>query len=129
MAALSDTTVLQPLREAVASGNHDAIRASIPEPPVFLTTVFKLDPDDRDTILRGVFSALDTDEDRWEIIEAAAMDTIVRPERGAFIAVVPYILPDMLDDAQALVQQFPDGSMAHEARKVLAERAARLAVS
>jgi hypothetical protein len=117
---------LQPLRNAITMGNTEAILAALPEPPAFLTILFKLEPDDRDTILAGVFPVLDAQEDQWEVIEAAAMNTIAQPERQAFMAVVPYIPAEMLVDARKLVEQFPNRSTADEARRALDTRTAEL---
>lgn len=117
----SDTYNLRHLRDAIATGDSSTIRAALPEPPAFLKVLFGLDEAERDAILAGVFPALDTDEDQWEIIEAAAMDTIVRPERRSFIAVTPYIPYNMLDDARALVARFLT-DIADEAYKALDKR-------
>jgi hypothetical protein len=100
--------LLQPLRDAVATGQASAIREALPEPPQFLSAVFGLPPDDRDLLLAAVLSALDTDEDCWEIIEAAAMDAIAHPERRAFSAVAPYVPAELVDDARKLLARFPD---------------------
>jgi hypothetical protein len=122
--SLSEADILRPLREAIATGDGTTIRATLPEPPTFLKALFGLDEAERDAILAGVFLALETDEDRWEIIEAAAMDTVVRPERRSFIAVTPYIPANMLDDARDLVVRFPSTDIADEAHKALDARMA-----
>lgn len=36
------------------------------------------------------------------------MDTIVRPERGAFVAIAPFIPPSLIDSAQMLVNSIRD---------------------
>lgn len=95
--------LLRPLQNAIATGDPAAIRAALPEPPHFLEMLFALPPAERDAILAGVFPALETDEDRWEIIEAAVMDSKAHPERGAFAAVAPYIPELMAAEARALI--------------------------
>jgi hypothetical protein len=117
---------LQTLRSAINTGDAETIREAIPEPPNFLSLLFSphLALADRDALFAGVFPVLEMDEDRWEIIEAAAMDTIARPERRAFIAVAPYISAGFLNDAGELVAQIPDPRIAREAQNALEERAA-----
>jgi hypothetical protein len=68
--------LLRSLRAAIATGDPIAILEALPEPPHFLPALFRLEPADRDAIIAGLFPALPTDEDRWELIEASAMDTI-----------------------------------------------------
>jgi hypothetical protein len=102
---------MQSLRLAIREGSPDRILAAIPEPPEFLAVLFSLEPGDRDAILAGVVPLLPTDEDRWEIIEAAAQDSILRPERQSFIAVIPYISLHLMDDARVLAMRFPHSSM------------------
>ena len=97
------TDILQPLRAAIATRDPDAILEALPEPPHFLPALFRLDPADRDAIIAGLFPVLTGDEDRWEIIEASAMDTVVRPERGAFVAIAPLIPESLIDDTRKLV--------------------------
>jgi hypothetical protein len=70
--------LLRSLRTAIATGDPDAILEALPEPPHFLPALFRLERTDRDAIIAGLFPALPTDEDRWELIEAAAMDTVAR---------------------------------------------------
>lgn len=120
---------LQRLREAVGTGDPDAVLAAIPEPPHLLSTLFSLDIAARDAILAGVFPVFDTDEDRWELIEAAAMDSVARPERGAFIAVAPYIPLSLLDEARTLAQRLPNGAAQRDARNALEARAAALGIT
>jgi hypothetical protein len=119
--------VLQPLRAAIVIGEPISIRTAIPEPPVFVSTLFKLEPSDRDNILDSVFRILDTDEDRWELIEAAAMDSLARPNKGAFVSIVKHIPEDLLRDARKLVADFPDASARQEIEKLLDIHALRLA--
>src|SRR6266545_7926491 len=99
---------LEPLRDAITTGDPDTILEALPEPPHFLPALFRLDPADRDAIIAGLFPALTGDEDRWEIIEASAMDTVVRPERGAFVAIAPLIPDSLLDDTRKLVASIRD---------------------
>lgn len=68
----SPIDILQPLRDPIATGDPNAILRTLPEPPNFLPALFRLDPADCDAIIAGVLPALTGDEDRWEIIEAAA---------------------------------------------------------
>jgi len=102
------TDILQSLRDAIASGDHDAILEALPEPPHFLSALFRLAPDDRNAIIAGLFPALTGDEDRWEVIESSAMDTVVRPERGAFVAIAPLIPASLMDSARMLVDSIRD---------------------
>ncbi|MBK9715419.1 MAG: hypothetical protein IPO81_29675 [Kouleothrix sp.] len=99
--------ILQPLRMAIMKGEAEAIRMAIPEPPFFLSTLFKLEPSDRDNILDNVFPVLDTDEDKWELIEAAAMDSLARPGKGAFISIIKHIPASLLSETRTLVAHFP----------------------
>jgi hypothetical protein len=123
---LPQTDGLLSLRDAIAAGDRAAILATIPEPPHFLAMVFSLEPSERDSILAGVFQALDTDEDKWEIIEAAAMDSIARPECGSFVAVARYVPADMLNDARNLAARLPNPDTRREAYDALTAQAAHL---
>lgn len=114
----NDAEILRPLRAAIATNDADAILAALPEPPNFLAVLFR--QPDRDAIIAGVFSAFTGDEDRWEVIEAAAMDTVVRPERGSFAAVAPLIPASLMDDTR----QFVASIKQPEARQAM-ERAIR----
>src|SRR6266508_5525898 len=109
---------LEPLRDAITTGDPDTLLEALPAPPHFLPALFRLDPADRDAIIAGLFPALTGDEDRWELIEASAMDTIAHPERGAFISIVPLIPTSLMDDTRMLVASIRDP----EARRVM-ERA------
>jgi len=99
---------LRPLRAAIATGDPDAIMEALPEPPHFLPALFRLAPADRDAIIAGLFPVFTGDEDRWELIESAAMDTVVRPERGSFVAIAPLIPESLLDDTRKLVASIRD---------------------
>ena len=118
-APVSKTNTIDDLRAAIQRGDAESIRAAMPEPPGFLSQVFVLEPDDMNKILAGVFSVLETDEDRWEIIEAAAMNTISQPERNAFLAVVPYIPQDLLADVYRLMERMPDSDAIKAVRREL----------
>jgi hypothetical protein len=48
---------LQPLKEAIKTGNAQAILAALPEPPVFMEALFNRVPTERDHIIADVFSA------------------------------------------------------------------------
>lgn len=127
--AHTDPDFLRPLLNAIASRRDEAILAAIPEPPFFLPALFRLNPSDRDTVFAAVFSVLDIDDDQWEIIEAAAMDSVVRPERGAFIAVARHIPVSLLDDTRKLVESLPNPELVIEARRALEARIASLGVA
>lgn len=118
----SGDVTLQALRSALATGDAELIRAALPEPPQFLRAVFDLEPPERDAILAGVFPALDTDEDHWELIEAAAMDSVARPERGALLAVVPYITNQLLDDTLELVKGLNRSELTKEVMTAIQSR-------
>jgi len=120
------TDILQPLRAAIATGDRDAILEALPEPPHFLPALFRLDPADRDAIVAGLLPVLTGDEDRWEIIEASAMDTVVRPGRGAFVAIVPLIPASLMDSAQMLVESIRDPETRQVMEQALQERLKRL---
>src|SRR5262245_59238562 len=115
---------LQQLRAAIATGDPNTILAVLPEPPGFLAVLFKAP--DRDAILAGVFPALETDEDRWEIIEAAAMRSIAQPDSDTFLTVMPYIPADMLTDVGDLVARIPDPVARNAAQAALDRRAKAL---
>lgn len=121
--------ILQPLRDAITTGDHAAIQAAIPEAPTFLPALFRAAIVERDVIIAGIFPALPTDEDRWEIIEAATQDSIARPERNALLAVIPYIPADLIPDAQKLAETITDTKIASTAMKAINARAASLGVA
>jgi len=112
----------QLLRNAIATGDPDAILEALPDPPHFLPALFRLTPDDRDTIIAGLFPALTSDEDRWELIEASAMDTAVHPERGAFVAIAPLIPVSLIDSVQMLVTSVHDPEKRRVMEHALQER-------
>jgi hypothetical protein len=118
--------ILRPLRAAIAAGDPDAILEAIPEPPHFLAALFRLEPSDRDAIITGVLPAFTGDEDRWEVIEASAMDTVVHPERGAFVAIAPLIPDSLMDDARMLVASIRDPETRRVMDRAVGERAATL---
>lgn len=122
----SQADALQALRNAITANDPNTIRTALPEPPTFLATLFKLDAPDRDTILANVFPVLDSEEDQWEVIEAAATDTITHPDRRSFLAVVPYISAKLLDDANKLVARFTYLDVATEVKKALIARSSAL---
>lgn len=122
------TDILQTLRDAIATGRPNAIQAALPEPPAFLPALFAAAPSDRNAIIAGVLPALEMDEDRWVIIEAAAQDTVARPEQGAFLATIPLIPAELIPDARKLAATLsgPAGTAAVQAINV---RAAELGVA
>lgn len=122
------TDILQPLRDAIASGNPDAILEALPEPPNFLPALFRLEPADRDGIVAGLFPVLTGDEDRWELIEASAMNTVVRPERGAFAAIAPLIPASLIDSAQMLVDSIRNPETRQVMERALQEQIERLQI-
>lgn len=107
------------LQAAVLTGDRDAILRALPEPPGFLSKVFGLEPGDRDRILTGVFSVFDTDEDRWEIIEAAAMDRRVPPSQNALLALAPHIPLEMIPDLYRLLDHLSDPALRSAVQDVL----------
>lgn len=123
------TATLQPLRAAIAAGDPAAIRAAIPEPPDFLPTLLSLPPAERDAVVAGVIPVLETDEDRWELIEAAAQDSIARPELRAFLAVVPHIPASLLSDARKLATAIHDPEDPGVAARAVDDRADELGVA
>ena len=112
----------QQLRAAALAGNREQILDAILESPDFLGSLFSLEPDERERILAAVIDAFDTEEDVWEIIEAAAMDTVSRPERGTFLAVIPHIPSTMLNDALMLTEQFTSPAIRQYASEALNAR-------
>ena len=112
---------LADLRAAIHTGDVEQIRAAIPEPPGFLSVVFTLEAEDRNKILASALAVLDIDEDRWEIIEAAAMNTIAWPERNALLSVVPYIPRDLFIDVYRLIEHLPESDAIRAVRRALDE--------
>jgi hypothetical protein len=123
---MSDT--LQPLREAIKTGDVQAVIEALPEPPAFLSVLFSLDADDRDSIIAGLLPVLE-DLDQWEVIEAASVDSVVHPERGAFLSVISLIPADLLADSRLLVSRFSDAEVVRALHQALDERADALNVA
>jgi hypothetical protein len=116
---------LQPLRDAIKSGNAEAIFEALPEPPEFLSVLFTLKPDDRDSITAGVMRVFEQ-EDQWEVIEAASVDSVVRPERGSFLAVIPMIPAELISDSRLLLSRFSDPDVVRTIQQALDARAEAL---
>jgi len=115
----------QQLRAVVLAGDREQILGAISELPDFLdflASLFSLEPSERDWILAAVINAFDTEEDVWEIIEAAAMDTVAQPERGTFLGVIPHIPPGILNDALMLTEQFTSPEVRRIASEALNAR-------
>jgi len=124
----ADSSLVE-LRRAVESNDPAAIRAALPDPPHFLTSVIQQLPcSERDAVLAGVLLALEAEEDVWYIIEAAAMNDTVRPQNRVLVAVAPFILADQLADALTLAQAIPDTEASAEAQQAIRMRAAKLAL-
>lgn len=116
---------MQTLLNAVAEGQRENIIAAIPDDPFFLNQVFALERGERSVVVAGLFSALDTD-DLWEIIEAAVMDIVTKPERGSFLEVARHIPPNFLKDTLAVINSLQDSDARSVAEDVLRDRAREL---
>jgi hypothetical protein len=119
---LEEDVALQRLLNVVENGTSDDILASLPEPPHFLPALFRANSTARDTIIAGLFPVLIGDEDRWELIEASAMDTVAHPERGAFLAIAPLIPASLLGDTRMLVASIRDPETRRVMERAIEER-------
>lgn len=111
--------LLRELRAAVQNGEREQIILTIPEPPEFLSALFALQAQDRDEILTVVFSVLETDEDRWELVEAATMHSVAYPEQGSLLSLLPYIPQSLREDLQILLNTLPVSESLTEVRRAL----------
>ena len=107
------------LRAAVRTGDREQIRAAIPEPPEFIPALFALEAGDRDTILTGVFSVLETDEDRWEFIEAAAMHSVTHLGQSPLLSLLPQVPSNPLEDVHHLMDHLPETESLAAVRQTL----------
>ena len=119
---------LQTLRDAIKSGDTEAILEALPEPPDFLSVLFTLKPDDRDSIIAGVMRVFE-EEDQWEVIEAASVDSVVRSERGSFLAVIPMIPAGLISDSRLLLSQFSDPHIVQVLEQALDARTKALGIN
>lgn len=120
---------LQALRKAVAKGDKAAIQAALPEPPAFLSLVFSLSPEERDYLLVSILPALETEEDQWEIIEAAAQDTNVRSSSPSILPLIPQIPASLIHDTRRLASLLNDADVSAIVVRAIDERAAMLGIA
>lgn len=123
------STELQPLKAALASGNLTAIRAALPDRPLFLAVVFSLPASERDAILRGVLPVLETDEDRWDIIDAAIQHTSANPKDNALLPLMSLIPASLLGQTYQHASALPDETVRTTVLEAIGNRADALGVA
>lgn len=119
--------MLQPLRDAIKTGNRQAIIEALPEPPGLLSQVFSLQQEDRDRIIAALMPVFE-EEDQWEVIEAASVDSVVRPERGSFLAVIPMIPAKLIPDSRLLLSRFSDPHIVQALQQALNARTEEISI-